>query len=114
MKEKLNSILNWANSDGRPKKFFYIFLGLIILSTVFNIIKEVYFPSKIDFTTIPSLYAQSDKTKEEINLKEQKLEQIVKELKQFKAKNEKQELSAQDSIRVEYLYNEYKKIKDGL
>lgn len=110
MKEKIKSILSWANEERRPKKILYFFLGFLLLSSVFAIVKEIYFPPQTTFTSIPMIYAESDKEKAKFQLKEAELEKVMKEIYQFQQKQVG--LTKSDSVRIEYLYNEYKKLKN--
>ena len=48
----------------------------------------MYFPAKITFNSIPTLYAQSDKEKEKFQLKEVELEKVMKEIHQFQQKQQ--------------------------
>ena len=112
MKEKINQALSWANGEKRPKKFLIFFLVILALSSIFSIVREMYFPPKITFNSIPTLYAQSDKEKEKFHLKEVELEKVMKEIHQFQQKQKHMGLTKSDSVRIEYLYNEYKKLKN--
>lgn len=112
MKEKIKSILSWANEERRPKKILYFFLGFLLLSSVFAIVKEIYFPPQTTFTSIPMIYAESDKEKAKFQLKEAELEKVMKEIYQFQQKQKQVGLTKSDSVRIEYLYNEYKKLKN--
>ena len=64
MKEIIDSLLSWANEQNRPKKILIYFLVLLVLSGIFAIVREIYFPPKITFTNIPNFYTQRDKQKE--------------------------------------------------
>lgn len=112
MKEKINQALFWANEEKRPRKFLIFFLVLLFLSSIFSVVREVYFPPKASFTSIPSLYAESDKEKAKFQLKEAELEKVMKEIYQFQQKQKHMGLTKSDSVRIEYLYNEYKKLKN--
>lgn len=112
MKEKINKALSWANEEKRPKKFLISFLALLFLSSIFSIVREVYFPPKATFTSIPMMYAKSDKEKAKFQLKEAELEKVMKELHYFQQKQQEIGLTKKDSLRIEYLYNEYKKLKN--
>mgnify|MGYP003691319891 CR=1 FL=1 len=96
----------------RPKKILFCFLVFLVLSGIFAIVREIYFPPKITFTNIPNFYTQSDKEKEKIHLKEARLEKVMKELHSFQEKEKMKSLTKNDSMRIEYLYNEYKKLKN--
>ena len=112
MKERIDSLLSWANEQSRPKKILIYFLVFLVLSGIFAIVREIYFPPKITFTNIPNFYTQSDKEKEKFHLKEARLEKVMKELHSFQEKEKMKSLTKNDSMRIEYLYNEYKKLKN--
>mgnify|MGYP003545271756 FL=1 len=42
-----------------------------------------------------------------------KMEKIVNELKMFKEKNDRQLLTKEDSVRIDYLYKQYQNLKNG-
>ena len=52
------------------------------------------------------------KKKEKFHLKEARLEKVMKELHSFQEKEKMKSLTKNDSMRIEYLYNEYKKLKN--
>jgi hypothetical protein len=110
MKERIDSLLSWANEQNRPKKILIYFLVFLVLSGIFAVVREIYFPPKVTFTSIPNFYTQSDKEKEKFHLKEARLEKVMKELHSFQEKMKS--LTKNDSMRIEYLYNEYKKLKN--
>lgn len=58
------------------------------------------------------MYAESDKEKAKFQLKEAELEKVMKEIYQFQQKQKQVGLTKSDSVRIEYLYNEYKKLKN--
>ena len=89
MKERIDSLLSWANEQNGPKKILICFLVFLVLSGIFAVVREIYFPPKVTFTSIPNFYTQSDKEKEKMK-----------------------SLTKNDSMRIEYLYNEYKKLKN--
>ena len=43
----------------------------------------------------------------------QEMENIVEELKGLKLKRDRNELRKEDSLRIEYLYSQYQKLKNG-
>ena len=73
MKERIDSLLSWANEQNRPKKILIYFLVFLVLSGIFAVVREIYFPPKVTFTSIPNFYAQSGKEKENFHLKEVRL-----------------------------------------
>jgi hypothetical protein len=44
---------------------------------------------------------------------EKEMEKIVNELKILKMKRDRKELQKEDSLRIEYLYNQYQELKNG-
>ena len=106
MKERIDSLLSWANEQNRPKKILICSLVLLVLSGIFAVVREIYFPPKVTLTSIPNFYTQSDKEKEK------RLEKVMKELHSFQEKEKMKSLTKNDSMRIEYLYNEYKKLKN--
>ena len=67
MKERIDSLLSWANKQNRPKKILIYFLVLLVLSGIFAVVREIYFPPKVTLTSIPNFYTQSDKEKEKFS-----------------------------------------------
>lgn len=112
MKEKFKQYVHWANEENRPKKFLIFFLIFLFLSSIFAVVREIYFPPQATFTSIPMMYAESDKEKAKFQLKEAELEKVMKEIYQFQQKQKQVGLTKSDSVRIEYLYNEYKKLKN--
>jgi len=87
MKERIDSLLSWANEQNRPKKILIYFLVLLVLSGIFAVVREIYFPPKVTL-------------------------KVMKELHSFQEKEKMKSLTKNDSMRIEYLYNEYKKLKN--
>ncbi|MCB4235773.1 hypothetical protein LDL59_13655 [Kaistella anthropi] len=44
---------------------------------------------------------------------EKEMEKIVNELQTLKLKRDRKELQKEDSLRIEYLYNQYQELKNG-
>lgn len=118
LKKIKNDIEEWAKKE--PAKFISIIGGVLILFFIGGIIRDVYFP-KETFTTLskplPALYNKSDKviknSKESEKEKTRKMSVIVKELEELKIKRDSHSLTESDSIRIEYLYNQYNLLKNG-
>jgi hypothetical protein len=113
MKEKLNNLKEWAVKN--PKKVYTYSMIVIILSFVFSILQNLFFPP--DFKVeplVPTLYGKSDGYKMKQQSKENEMGKTVAELQKLKKKMENQSLNAQDSIRLKYLYNQYQTLKNGL
>lgn len=89
---------------------------MILLTTSFGLIflQYFYFTPRIFVTqTIPALYSQSDEARAHIEEDERKMGRIVKELQHLKMKREDGPLLKNDSIRIEYLFNQYQALKNG-
>mgnify|MGYP003619974478 FL=1 len=59
------------------------------------------------------MYSESDQVKAKMDESEKKLETVVKELQLLKTKREKGTLTKNDSLRIEYLFNQYQTLKNG-
>ncbi|MDV2442584.1 hypothetical protein CMV00_02065 [Elizabethkingia anophelis] len=108
MKGKISNIKDWIYKH--PIQFYkytMIFLGL---SFVVSIVQYFYFPSKMKFSFSPPP-AFSNSSKQKPKAKEIEMEKIVKELKTFKLKRDKSSLTKTDSLRIDYLFNQYQKLK---
>ncbi len=107
----------WQWLQDHPKKTFRYMLIILVASTLFFIIKIFFlenFNSTITTTSrIPTVLGASDKyiekEREKIGLREDKMGKIVKELEFFK---NKKVLVKSDSVRIEYLLNQYSKLKN--
>lgn len=110
MKEKYKEFIKWGNQ--RPKQIFVGMILMLTISAVVSTIIEIYFPPKSMFSNIvPNLYSKSDETKKDIQISQTQKENIMKELASYKEKVERGSLSSEDSLRIEYLYEQYKKVK---
>ena len=96
-----------------PKQFYKYIMLILIVSFGLIFIQYYYFTPKIPINNIPNLYSESDEVKSEMNMNENKMENVVKELQQLKGKRENGPLTKNDSLRIEYLYNQYQKLKNG-
>lgn len=108
-------VISWAYAH--PKKFYKYAMLLLVLFVGTNIVQIIFFPVEVKALEIPSLYRKSEKiivqNKAKIEEKEKRLEEIVRELQGFKEKHNAGLLTHSDSLRIEFLYNEFQKIKDG-
>lgn len=114
MEDKLTRFLIrmklFLNKD--PKAFFKYAMGVLILSFVFSMVSINFFRSKPKKDKIPFLFSENQKMPGQDNSNNQfEMQRIVDELEIYKAKREKGELTAQDSLRIEFLYNKYQKLK---
>lgn len=97
-----------------PKQFFRYGVTIILLSLAISFIQFFFFPSSVSVvkkTNLPSMLEKSDKVKEEYAKKENSMEAIVKELEELSIKRNKKLLNKEDSLRIEYLFNQYQKLK---
>lgn len=99
-----------------PKKVFIY--GMISLSLFFvlSVVQFFYHKDDKEALLIPALYQKSD---EEISLKSQerankniKIKKIVEELNTFRKRRDEGLLTKADSLRIDYLYNQYQKLNN--
>ncbi|HAY3591375.1 hypothetical protein CMT22_16005 [Elizabethkingia anophelis] len=110
MKEKYLKIKDWVYEN--PKKVYKYAMIFLILSFVLSIIQFYYFPSKMVFSvTPPPSFTENNSAKLKSRTKEIEMEKIVKELELFKVKRDKGSLTKADSLRIDYLFNQYQKLK---
>ncbi len=105
----------WQWFQDHPKKTFQYMLIILIASLCFFIF-EIFFLDtnrKPMQTSIPVMFDTSDKyiknKLNNINLRNAKIEKIGNELEFFK---NKKVLVKSDSVRIEYLLNQYSKLKN--
>ena len=104
--------MKWAVQN--PKKFFTYSMVFLSASFIGSLIQGIFFPSETAFKIKPPiLYSKSQISKDTLEKKERKMEKIVTELKSLKAKNDRKELQKEDSLRIEYLFNQYQQLKNG-
>lgn len=111
-KEKYNEIIIWFKAN--PKIFFKYSLVILIISFCFSVLQFFMFPpKKIKTIQVPALYSKSSNINQKEIQKEEKMGRIVRELQKYKEKKFTDALNRSDSIRIDYLFNEYQKIKNG-
>lgn len=110
---KVIDIKEWIKNN--PKKVYIFSWGTIIISIIINIMIDIYYPNKNTNSVfnIPSLFEESDKKIIEQKGFQIEKEKILREVEILKRKKEKIGLDKNDSLRIEYLYNKYKKIGNG-
>lgn len=59
------------------------------------------------------MYSKSKMVQNTAENNEKEMEKIVSELKLLKMKSDRKELKKEDSLRIEYLFNQYQKLKNG-
>lgn len=97
-----------------PKKFFYVSLIFLSINFIFSLVKDIYFPPTPIENIIPTVYSESDKKIDRIKQKELEKEKIIQEMKILTEKRDKNELTKEDSLQVEYLISKYKDLENGL
>lgn len=115
IKNKRDDIREWA--EKRPKQIYIGGMIILILCFSISLIKDIFFPSE---NLLVKAYGQSSSLLEATKVKNQqlkqknidKMENIVKELEIYQKKHQEQGLDKNDSLRVEFLYNEYTQLKN--
>lgn len=98
----------------RPKLVYTYLMGILILSFSFPFIQYYFFtPKTQDTFKVPNLYSESDRSKSDLDKQEKLMENVVNELQRYKRKRENGPLTKNDSLRIEYLYNQYQHLKNG-
>lgn len=112
LKNKGLQCLAWAVNN--PKKFFIGAMLFLSVSFVGSLIQGIFFPSKTNFNSKPPIMVSKSSLPETNGIqKDKEMEKIVDELKELKVKRDQSNLQRTDSLRIEYLYNEYQKLKNG-
>lgn len=97
-----------------PKKFFTYSMIFLSVSFIVSLIRGIFFPSDTAFKIKPpTLYSKSQTTKNLIVNNDKEMGKIVTELKSLKMKRDEQTLEKKDSVRIEYLFNQFQKLKNG-
>ena len=104
--------LDWAVKN--PKKFFICSMLFLSVSFVGSMIQGIFFPMENTFKIKPPvLYSKSSNSPHTVENNDKEMEKIVNELKTLKAKRNHQTLQREDSLRIEYLFNQYQKLKNA-
>lgn len=111
-KQNTRKRLDWAVKN--PKKFFICSMLFLSVSFVGSMIRDIFFPMETTFKIKPPvLYSNSTATSNTIEDNNKEMEKIVNELKTLKVKRDHQTLQKEDSLRIEYLFNQYQKLKNA-
>lgn len=103
----------WERAAKHPKKFFTYSMIFLSVSFVGSLIQGIFFPSDSMFKIKPPvLYNKSAVHQNSDVKKDKEMENIVEELKGLKLKRDRNELRKEDSLRIEYLYSQYQKLKN--
>ena len=104
--------LNWGTQN--PKKFFTYSMIFLSVSFIGSLIQGIFFPSDNAFKIKPPiLYSKSKMEQNTTEKNEKEMEKIVNELKSLKVKRDRKELQKEDSLRIEYLFNQYQQLKNA-
>lgn len=104
-----------AELFSKPKKVFAGAILIMVLSLIFSIFQYFFFPPKVSLgDSIPILYTKSDQVKNKMDKKEKEMEKTIQELSAFREKSKTQSLTKSDSVRIEFLYQQYQNLKNGL
>lgn len=104
--------VGWAFKN--PKQFYVYSLLFLSASFVGVLIQGIFFPSDMTFKIrTPVLYSKSSVTPSALGNNNKQMEKIVQELKTLKGKRDRDELKHEDSLRIEYLFNQYQHLKNG-
>lgn len=102
-----------------PKAFYKYSMIILVISLLINVWIEIKYPPNYfeGVVGMPRLFKESDKKIESIRKNREKdlekSKEILDELKILGKKREMGKLTNDDSIRVEYLFNQYNEINNG-
>ena len=112
LKQKGQKWLQWAVQN--PKKFFIYSMILLSVSFIASLIQGIFFPSETAFKIRPPVLYSKNKTSQNLSTNNEKeMEKIVNELKTLKMKRDENALKKEDSLRIDYLFNQNQKLKNG-
>ncbi|WP_343662833.1 hypothetical protein [Chryseobacterium mucoviscidosis] len=104
--------LGWSMEN--PKKFFMYSMIFLSVSFLISILQGIFFPSDMTFKIKPPiLYSKSSVAQNNQTRNTKEMEKIVGELQLLKAKRDQGTLIKEDSLRIEYLFNQYQNFKNG-
>ena len=105
----------WLNrATQNPKKFFTYSMVFLSVSFIGSLIQGIFFPSDTAFKIKPPiLYSKNKIEQNTTGNNEKEMEKIVNELKSLKAKRDRNALQKEDSLRIEYLFNQYQQLKNA-
>lgn len=95
-----------------PKRFFISSMIFLSVSFIGSLIQGIFFPSQKTFTIKPPvLYSNSGISQNSASAQNTEMEKIVNELKLLKEKRDRNALQKEDSLRIEFLFNQYQQFK---
>ncbi len=97
-----------------PKEFFMYSMAFLSVSFIISIVQGIFFPSDMTFKIKPPvLYSKSSVGQNTLKSNGKEMKKIVVELQSLKVKRDQQKLRKDDSLRIEYLFNQYQHLKNG-
>lgn len=97
-----------------PKKVYIYLMIFLSVSYIGSLIQGIFFPSETNFKLRPPVLYNKSQVEQNITVnKEKEMEKIVNELKVLKIKRDQKALQKKDSLRIEYLFNQYEELKNG-
>ncbi len=103
---------NWAVNN--PQQFFTYSMIFLSVSFIGSMIQGIFFPPEMAFKIKPPvLYSKSHFSQGTAGNREKEMERIVAELKTLKIKRDRHALQKEDSLRIEYLFNQFQQLKNG-
>jgi len=109
----MKGITKWILKS--PKTSYLIAISLLFLSTIFSIVRIFNSPDKdvLKKQDIPVINKYDLSKKETSTERKMKLEWITSELESYQEKVDSNKLNKIDSMRIDKLYNEYLRLKNG-
>ena len=99
-----------------PKKFYVFTMIFLIISYIGNITYSLYNerPTRLLTSKFPVVKIEENKTAINQQKIHERMKKIVSELQSLKVKRDNNSLIKQDSLRIEYLFNQYQRLKNEL
>lgn len=97
-----------------PKRFYMYSMIFLSVSFFGSLIQGIFFPSDKSFRIKPPLlYSDQNVGNSTISLQDEEMKKIIGELKLLKVKRDRNALHKEDSLRIEFLFNQYQQLKHG-
>ena len=107
---KETSVGKWLYAN--PKKFYLYAMTFLVLSFIGSTIWDIRLSQQAKNGMIPMLYEQSSKIIRQNENRQEQMQNITEELKGYKAKRELGDLNPSDSLRIEFLYQQYQTLQN--
>ena len=108
---KETSVGKWLYAN--PKNFYTYAMTFLVLSFIGSTIWDIRLSQKADKNVIiPMLYEQSSKIIKQNENRQEQMKNISEELKGYKAKRDLGSLTPSDSLRIEFLYEQYQTLQN--